>query len=47
MNVYCGKSWFCKDAEKDRHSDLFPIPQDALNGNPKLKQNPGFDGQEE
>lgn len=44
MNVYCGKSWFCKDAESDRHSDLFPIPIDALRGNPKLKQNPGYDG---
>ena len=42
MNVYCGKSWFCKDAETDRHSDLFPIPKDAMDGNPKLKQNPGY-----
>ena len=42
MNVYCGKSWFCKDPEADRHTDIFPIPQDALDGNPKLKQNPGY-----
>lgn len=42
MNVYCGKSWFCKDAEADRHSDIFPIPRTALNGNSKLKQNPGY-----
>lgn len=42
MNVYCGKSWFCKDAEEDRHSDLFPIPESALRGNMKLKQNPGY-----
>jgi hypothetical protein len=42
MNVYCGKSWFCKDPEPDRHTDIFPIPQDALDGNPKLKQNPGY-----
>lgn len=42
MNVYCGKSWFCKDAETDRHSDIFPIPKVALDGNPKLKQNPGY-----
>lgn len=44
MNVYCGKSWFCKDAQTDRHADLFPIPKRALNGNVKLKQNPGYDG---
>lgn len=42
MNVYNGKSWFCKDAVSDRHNDLFPIPKVALDGNPKLKQNPGF-----
>lgn len=42
MNVYCGKSWFCKDPEADRHTDIFPIPQTALDGNPKLKQNPGY-----
>ena len=42
MNVYCGKSWFCKDAEADRHSDIFPIPKVALDGNSKLKQNPGY-----
>lgn len=42
MNVYCGKSWFCKDKESDRHSDIFPIPKSAMDGNPKLKQNPGY-----
>ncbi|MBM6992481.1 MAG: RagB/SusD family nutrient uptake outer membrane protein [Prevotella sp.] len=42
MNVYCGKSWFCKDAETDRHCDIFPIPKKALDGNSKLKQNPGY-----
>ena len=42
MNVYCGKSWFCKDPEADRHTDIFPIPQTALDGNPNLKQNPGY-----
>lgn len=43
-NVYNGKSWFCKDAETgtDRHKDLFPIPYDIMNGNMKLKQNPGY-----
>ncbi|GAA6529654.1 MAG: RagB/SusD family nutrient uptake outer membrane protein [Prevotella sp.] len=44
MNVYNGKSWFCKDAVKDRYCDIFPIPKEALDGNSKLKQNPGYDG---
>lgn len=42
MNVYNGKSWFCKDAVTDRNGDLFPIPKSAMDGNPKLKQNPGY-----
>lgn len=42
MNVYNGKSWFCKDATTDRHCDIFPIPKSAMDGNPKLKQNPGY-----
>ena len=45
QNVYNGKSWFCKDAvldPNDRHCDLFPIPKSAMDGNPKLKQNPGY-----
>ena len=47
QNVYNGKSWFCKDAvadKNDRHMDIFPISKSALDGNPKLKQNPGYDG---
>ncbi len=42
MNVYNGKSWFCKDAVDNRDGDLFPIPKSAMDGNPKLKQNPGY-----
>ncbi len=45
QNVYNGKSWFCKDAvadPTDKHNDIFPIPQTALDGNPNLVQNPGF-----
>lgn len=45
QNVYNGKSWFCKDRQTnvmDRHNDIFPIPKSALDGNMKLKQNPGF-----
>ncbi len=42
MNVYRGKSWFCKDAENDpadTHTDVFPIHQSFVDANPKLKQN--------
>lgn len=42
QNVYNGKSWFCKDAATDKHCDIFPIPKVALDGNMKLKQNPGY-----
>ncbi len=28
----------------DRHLDVFPIPKKALDGNPKLVQNPGYAG---
>lgn len=46
-NVWNGKSWFCKDAltdPTDRHLDAFPIPKDAMDGNPMLVQNPGYAG---
>lgn len=42
MNVYRGKSWFCKDAEtnaSDIHTDIFPIYQSFIDSNPNLKQN--------
>ncbi|MDA3879977.1 MAG: RagB/SusD family nutrient uptake outer membrane protein [Prolixibacteraceae bacterium] len=45
QNVYNGKSWFCKTAKtdvSDNHSDIFPLPKSALDGNIKLKQNPGY-----
>lgn len=42
LNVWCGKSWFCKDKEENRNSDLFPIPKSAMDGNIKLVQNPGY-----
>ncbi len=45
MNVYNGKSWFCKDAETDAsdiHNNIFPIHQDFLDANLKFKQNPGY-----
>ena len=45
QNVYNGKSWFCKNAKTDPtdiHCNIFPIPKDFMDGNPKLKQNPGY-----
>lgn len=45
MNVYNGKSWFCKDAEtnpSDIHRNIYPIYQDFLDANLKLKQNTGY-----
>lgn len=45
MNVYNGKSWFCKKAEtnsEDTHKNVFPIYQDFIDANMKLKQNPGY-----
>jgi hypothetical protein len=44
-NVFNGKSWFGKSAytnPTDHHFDIFPILQDNLDANPKLKQNPGY-----
>lgn len=45
QNVYNGKSWFCKKAKTDitdNHCDIFPIPKGFMDGNIKLKQNPGY-----
>jgi len=42
MNVYRGKSWFCKDAQtdaNDTHLDIFPIHQSFIDSNPNLDQN--------
>jgi starch-binding outer membrane protein, SusD/RagB family len=45
QNVYNGKSWFSKNAKTDPtdiHCNIFPIPKDFMDGNPKLVQNPGY-----
>ncbi len=45
MNVYNGKSWFCKDAEtnaSDTHKNIFPIYQDFIDANKNMKQNSGY-----
>ena len=33
---------FAKTDKTDRHCDIFPLPKSALDGNIKLKQNPGY-----
>lgn len=45
MNVWNGKSWFCKRAESnksDYHKNRYPISQDNMDSNIALVQNPGY-----
>lgn len=45
MNVFNGKSWFCKDAETDPtdiHKNIYPIWQSFVESNIKIQQNPGY-----
>jgi hypothetical protein len=45
MNVFNGKSWFCKDAETDPddiHQNIYPIWQSFVESNINMKQNPGY-----
>ena len=41
FDVYTKKSWFCK-TKKDDNMKIFPIPEDFMNKNSNLKQNPGY-----
>ncbi len=41
-SVWNGKSWFCKDATTSTTYDVFAIPEDAMQTNSKLVQNPGY-----
>lgn len=34
--------WWDKNPDADNHTAIFPIPYNALNSNPDLKQNPGY-----
>ncbi|TRZ45038.1 RagB/SusD family nutrient uptake outer membrane protein [Robertkochia solimangrovi] len=46
LNVYNGKSWFCKDAISDpqlaEEHNIFPIYQDFIDSNINMEQNPGY-----
>lgn len=36
------EAWWEKEAEGDKHKEIFPIPFTVLTANPALKQNPGY-----
>jgi len=42
FGTYSTKNWFNHNAITDGHTALFPIPEEALNSNSNLKQNPGY-----
>lgn len=42
FSVYESKTWFNKEARNEDHRMLFAIPQDVLNANANLVQNPGY-----
>lgn len=35
-------SWWDKNPDADRHTEIFPLVRDVLDTNPDLKQNPGY-----
>ena len=38
------KPWWEKPADPaDKHTGIYPIPQEELSKNPNLKQNPGYE----
>ena len=39
---YNNSPWWDKTPDSDDHTKIFPIPQNALNVSPQLKQNPGY-----
>jgi hypothetical protein len=42
FGVYESKAWFNKEARNEPYRLLFAIPQDVLNANANLQQNPGY-----
>jgi len=42
FGTYSTKNWFNHDAVTDGHTAIFPIPDEVLNANDKLRQNPGY-----
>ena len=42
FNKFSTGVWWDKGADKDSHTEILAIPQDVLNSNSSLKQNPGY-----
>lgn len=42
FGVYNTGIWWDKTPDSDGHTAIFPIPQNSINVNPQLKQNPGY-----
>lgn len=42
FNKFSTGVWWDKGADKDSHTEILAIPQDVLNSNASLKQNPGY-----
>lgn len=40
--VFANGSWWDKNPDADRHTEIFPIMRPILNSNPSLVQNPGY-----
>lgn len=39
---FCTGTWWDKQPDADRHTEIFPLHRDVLNANPALKQNEGY-----
>lgn len=42
FGTFSTRNWFNHTAITDGHTSIFPIPEDELNANSNLKQNPGY-----
>ena len=42
FGVFGGGDWWDKEADADKHTEIFPLHRDVLNANPKLQQNEGY-----
>jgi starch-binding outer membrane protein, SusD/RagB family len=40
--VFNSGTWWDKQPDPDKHTEIFPIGQNVLNSSPQLKQNPGY-----
>lgn len=40
---FCTESWWDKQPDKDKHTEIFPIPRDMMAADANLVQNPGYE----